>query len=86
MRKKQAKPEIKLSLEPVEQEYTIEVDIDHQPNASAKPDSEKTFEELIIDNENFVYSTVNKEFKQYPWNVKEDLYSAGKERISVRRN
>ena len=42
-------------------------------------DEGKTFEELIIENENFVYSVVNKEFKQYPWNIKEELYSAGKE-------
>ena len=48
-----------------------------------KPDSEKTFEELIIDNENFVYSVVNKEFKQYSISIKEDLYSAGKERIGI---
>ena len=43
----------------------------------------KTFEQLVIENENFVYSIVNNEFKQYPWNIKEELYSAGKERISV---
>lgn len=41
-------------------------------------DNNKSFEQLIIDNENFVYSIVNKEFKKYPWNVKEELYSAGK--------
>lgn len=41
-------------------------------------DAEKTFEQLILDNENFVYSVVNKEFKQYPLSVKQDLYSAGK--------
>lgn len=42
-------------------------------------DAGKTFEELVIENEKFVYSVVNKEFKHYPWNVKEELYSAGKE-------
>lgn len=39
----------------------------------------KTFEQLITENENFVYYIVNKEFKKYSWNIKEDLYSAGKE-------
>lgn len=43
-----------------------------------KDDKNKSFEELIIDNEKFVYSIVNKEFKKYSWNIKEDLYSAGK--------
>lgn len=41
-------------------------------------DKEKTTEQLILDNENFVYSIVNNEFKKYPYNVKEELYSAGK--------
>lgn len=53
---------------------------------SINNDAEKTFEQLILDNENFVYSVVNKEFKQYPISVKQDLYSAGKERISVCSN
>lgn len=45
-------------------------------NTNNPTDSTKTFEQLIIDNEKFVYSVVNKEFKQYSWNIKEDLYSA----------
>lgn len=54
-------------------------------NRPIKLDSEKTFDELIIDNERFIYDVVNKEFKQHfsiP-GLKEDLYSAGKERISL---
>lgn len=43
-----------------------------------KSDKDKTFEELIIDNQNFVYSIVNKQFDSYPHNVKQDLFSAGK--------
>jgi RNA polymerase sigma factor (sigma-70 family) len=78
MKRKQKSPVIKLNVEPQEQDISIEVNVEDIPPKNTKPDSEKTFEELIIDNENFVYSTVNKEFKQYPWNVKEDLYSAGK--------
>jgi RNA polymerase sigma factor (sigma-70 family) len=79
MKKKQITPVIKLKLEPENEQIEVELNIDSTKQKLEKPDSEKTFEELIIDNENFVYSTVNKEFKQYPWNVKEDLYSAGKE-------
>ena len=40
------------------------------------PDSKKTFEQLICDNENFVYKVVNDEFKNYSWNIKQELYSA----------
>lgn len=46
-------------------------------------DNKKTPEQLIIDNENFVYSIVNNQFKKYPWNVKEELYSAGKLGLAV---
>jgi RNA polymerase sigma factor (sigma-70 family) len=42
-------------------------------------DSNKTFEELILDNKDFVYSVVNKEFKHFPWHIKNELYSAGME-------
>lgn len=41
-------------------------------------DKDKTVDQLILDNQNFVYSIVNKEFKKYPWDIKEELYSAGK--------
>lgn len=41
-------------------------------------DAEKSFDDLIIDNIQFVYSVVNKEFSKYPWDIREDLYSAGK--------
>lgn len=34
------------------------------------------FEKLIIDNEKFAYSVVNKEFSKYSWDVKKDLNSA----------
>ena len=46
----------------------------------------KSFDELVIENEKFVYSVVNNEFKNYPWNVKEELYSAGKLRTCIRSN
>jgi hypothetical protein len=46
----------------------------------------KSFDELVIENEKFVYSVVNNEFKNYPWNVKEELYSAGKLRTCIRCN
>lgn len=42
-------------------------------------DQGKTFDQLIIENERFVYSVVNKEFKNTPWDIKPDLYSAGKQ-------
>lgn len=42
------------------------------------PDAKKTFEQLVIDNENFVYSVVHKEFSKYSWSIKQDLFSAGK--------
>lgn len=43
------------------------------------PDYGKSFEQLIIENENFAYSIVNKEFAKYSWQVKEDLFAAAKE-------
>lgn len=46
-------------------------------NINTTCDSNKTFEQLVIDNKDFVYSVVNKEFKTYPWNIKNELYSAG---------
>lgn len=39
----------------------------------------KTFDELIIENENFAYSVVHKEYAKTPWNIKDDLLSAAKE-------
>lgn len=55
---------------------------------TAEPSSDfgKTFDELVIENEKFVYSVVNNEFKNYPWNVKEELYSAGKLRTCLCSN
>ena len=43
-------------------------------------DQNKTFEQLVLDNQKFAYSVVNKEFKKYLnfANLKEDLYSAAK--------
>ena len=68
----------------------IEVEATLDPAGPAtenvKSDAEKTFEELVIDNENFVYSLVNKEFKNYSFEVKKDLYSARKSRISLCSN
>lgn len=45
-----------------------------------KEDQQKTSDQLIIDNQKFAYSVVNKEFKKYLnfTNIKEDLYSAAK--------
>lgn len=43
------------------------------------PDYGKSFEQLILENENFAYSIVNKEFAKYSWQVKEDLFAAAKE-------
>lgn len=43
------------------------------------PDYGKKFDQLIIENENFAYSIVNKEFAKYSWNIKEDLFSAAKQ-------
>lgn len=43
------------------------------------PDYGKTFEQLVIENEKFAYSIVNKEFAKYSWQIKEELYSAAKE-------
>lgn len=40
--------------------------------------SQKEFEKLIIDNERFAYSIVNKEFSKYSWDIKDDLNSAAK--------
>ena len=37
------------------------------------------FEKLIIDNEKFAYSVVNKEFSKYSWDIKKDLNSAALE-------
>lgn len=42
------------------------------------PDAGKTFEQLILENERFVYKMVNEEFSKYPWEIRDDLYSAGK--------
>lgn len=42
------------------------------------PDAGKSFEQLILENERFVYKVVNKEFSKYPWEIRDDLYSAGK--------
>lgn len=41
--------------------------------------SQEIFEKLIIDNQNFAYSIVNKEFAKYPWNIRPDLNSAALE-------
>lgn len=41
------------------------------------------FEKLILENEKFVYSIVHKEFNNYAWDIKEDLFSAGKEGLVV---
>jgi RNA polymerase sigma factor (sigma-70 family) len=38
--------------------------------------SKEEFEKLIIDNQNFAYSIVNKEFGKYSWDVRSDLNSA----------
>ena len=40
--------------------------------------SQEEFEKLIIENERFAYSIVNKEFGKYSWDVKDDLNSAAK--------
>ena len=40
--------------------------------------SQEEFERLIIENERFAYSIVNKEFGKYSWDVKDDLNSAAK--------
>ena len=45
--------------------------------------NQNEFEKLILENEKFVYSIVHKEFKSYPQQVKEDLFSAGKEGLVV---
>lgn len=39
----------------------------------------KSFEQLILENEKFAYSIVNKEFAKYSWQIKEDLFSAAKQ-------
>ena len=41
--------------------------------------SQEEFERLIIENQNFAYSVVNKEFSKYSWDVKADLNSAALE-------
>lgn len=41
--------------------------------------SQEVFEKLIIDNQNFAYSIVNKEFAKYPWNIRPELNSAALE-------
>lgn len=41
--------------------------------------SQEEFEKLIIDNQNFAYSIVNKEFAKYSWDVRSDLNSAALE-------
>jgi RNA polymerase primary sigma factor len=66
---------------PVEQQ---QVNIDELPEdikaeINTGSDAGKSFEQLIIENEKFVYSVVNKEFKNTPWDIKPDLYSAGKQ-------
>ena len=61
----------------IEVEATIEKTVDNS-STNSTCDANKTFEELIIDNQQFVYSVVNKEFSKYPWDIREDLYSAGK--------
>jgi len=38
--------------------------------------TKEQFDKLIIDNQNFAYSIVNKEFSKYPWDVKQELNSA----------
>jgi len=38
--------------------------------------TQEEFEKLIIDNQNFAYSIVNKEFSKYPWDIKQELNSA----------
>lgn len=56
---------------------TLPEDIKAEINSGS--DTGKSFEQLIIENEKFVYSVVNKEFKNTPWDIKPDLYSAGKQ-------
>ena len=68
---------------PVNLEISVEPD-NSVLTADTSSDFGKTFDELVIENEKFVYSVVNNEFKNYPWNVKEELYSAGKLRIGIR--
>lgn len=41
--------------------------------------SQEVFEKLILDNQNFAYSIVNKEFAKYPWNIRPELNSAALE-------
>lgn len=38
--------------------------------------TQEEFEKLVIENQNFAYSIVNKEFSKYPWNIKQELNSA----------
>lgn len=38
--------------------------------------SKEEFERLILENQNFAYSIVNKEFSKYPWSIKPELNSA----------
>ena len=38
--------------------------------------TKEEFERLIIDNQNFAYSVVNKEFSKYPWDIRQELNSA----------
>jgi len=48
-------------------------------NTAVTNKSQAEFEKLIIDNQNFAYSIVNKEFSKYSWDVKKDLNSAALE-------
>jgi RNA polymerase sigma factor (sigma-70 family) len=45
--------------------------------------SQEEYEKLIIDNINFVYKVVNDNFSNYSWNIKQELYSAGKRGLVV---
>lgn len=59
----------------------VQAEINEEINAEINQGSDagKSFEQLIIENEKFIYSVVNKEFKNTPWDIKPDLYSAGKQ-------
>lgn len=41
--------------------------------------TQEEYDKLVIENQNFAYSIVNKEFGNYPWNVRSDLNSAALE-------
>ncbi len=41
--------------------------------------TQEEFDKLILDNQNFAYSIVNKEFSKYSWSIKQELNSAALE-------